>query len=140
MEWIENYHEDHKAVLIMLAKLEGNILDLKHGMATPNSMLEFQEFGEIIKTVILPHFKNEEKTIYPEASAVDDEMRLYIKDMYEEHNKLYKAFDQYQQAVEAGDNEQIIASGLQITELLRQHILKEEDEIPNMLRKKRTTD
>lgn len=63
MDWLKVYHDDHKAVLVLLAKFEGNILDLRAGLATPNTFVEFKEFGDVIRNVILPHFKSEESKV-----------------------------------------------------------------------------
>lgn len=66
MDWMKTYHEDHKSVLVLLAKFTGNILDLKAGLSTPYTFVEFKEFADVINNVIIPHFKKEETTIYAE--------------------------------------------------------------------------
>ncbi|MFZ5640385.1 MAG: hypothetical protein ACOY4Q_06815 [Bacillota bacterium] len=43
MSWLEGYHEDHMAVLLLLEKMEGNIQYLEAGQAGPNMIYDFKE-------------------------------------------------------------------------------------------------
>lgn len=133
MDWLQVYHDDHKGVLLLLAKLEGNIMDLKAGYPSPNPYLEFEEFAQVIKNVIIPHFKNEEITVYNETSEVGPEEQAFIKKMLMEHEALYSVFDKYFEAVEERDNQKIIELSGTLIHVLRHHISKEEDELPNLV-------
>ncbi|PKM82692.1 MAG: hypothetical protein CVU89_04110 [Firmicutes bacterium HGW-Firmicutes-14] len=133
MDWMKNYHEDHKAVLILLAKLEGNILDLKAGLATPNTFVEFQEFGDVIRNVIIPHFKNEEEDIYVRVSDTGIKGREFIDKMLQEHEALYALFDNYLEAVKKKDTGSLVEVSGTLDQVLRHHIIKEEDDLPEFL-------
>ncbi len=91
MRWLNRFHDEHAAVEIILTKLEGNLKDIEHGEAGANVIWELKEFVEIINNVIIPHFKAEEKDVYPEALRVSGD-KSFISSMYEEHNLLYDAF------------------------------------------------
>lgn len=133
MNWLKNYHDDHKAVLLLLAKLEGNIMDLKAGYPSPNPYLEFEEFAEVIENVIIPHFKHEEVTVYKDLSAVGPEEQIFIKNMLQEHEALYNVFDKYFRAVEERNNQKLIEISGTLIHVLRHHILKEEDDLPKLM-------
>lgn len=133
MNWLQVYQDDHKGVLLLLAKLEGNIMDLKTGYPSPNPYLEFEEFAQVIKNVIIPHFKNEEVTVYKEVTTVGPEEQVFIKNMLMEHEALYSVFDQYFKAIEERDNQKIIEISGTLIHVLRHHILKEEDELPKLM-------
>ncbi len=133
MNWLKVYQDDHKAVLLLLAKLEGNIMDLKAGYPSPNPYLEFEEFAHVIKDVIIPHFKNEEVTVYKDVSEAGPEEQSFIKNMLMEHKALYSVFDQFFNAVEERDNQKIIEISGTLIQVLRHHIIKEEDELPKLM-------
>jgi len=93
MLWLNRFHEDHMAVVRLLAKLEGNLKDIEYGEAGVNAIWDLREFAELIKNVIIPHFKDEEKIVYPKASGVNEEGHHFIAGMYDEHTALYEAFE-----------------------------------------------
>ena len=107
MLWLNRFQEDHMAVVRLLAKLEGNLKDLEYGEAGVNAIWDLREFAEIIRNVIIPHFKNEEKTVYPKASGVGGEARKFMTGMCEEHEDLYVAFEGFFKALggETGEKE-----------------------------------
>lgn len=133
MNWLKNYHEDHMAVLLLLAKFEGNIMSLRAGQATPNTFTEFTEFGDVIKGVVIPHFKSEETGIYKNISESGPDGKEFIDNMLQEHIALYKLFDQYLAAVEALDNDKLIEISDTLEKVLRHHIHQEEEEIPKIM-------
>lgn len=135
MNWLKTYHEDHLSVLVLLAKLEGNIMSLRAGQDTPHLFIEFNEFGDVIKNVIIPHFKNEETKIYKTISESGADGKKFIDVMLQEHNALYELFDRYFAAVETKNNDEIIETSEIIEKVLRHHIIKEEDEIPKFINK-----
>lgn len=94
MRWLNKFHDEHAAVEILLIKLEGNLKDIEHGEAGANVIWELKEFVEIINNVIIPHFKAEEKDVYPEALRVSGD-KSFITGMYDEHNLLYDAFARF---------------------------------------------
>ncbi|HWI54058.1 MAG TPA: hemerythrin domain-containing protein [Desulfobacteria bacterium] len=126
------YHDDHKEVLLLLAKLEGNVMDLKAGYPSPNPYLEFEEFAQVIENVIIPHFKNEEVTVYKDVSGHGPEEQEFIKKMLMEHDALYTVFDQYFRAVKERDNQKMIEISGTLIHVLRHHILREEDDLPKL--------
>ncbi len=132
MDWLKNYHEDHMSVLLLISKLDGNIMDLEAGESRPHLKFELDEFGEVLKNVIIPHFKNEEVAIYPKAAAID---KNFTDKMYAEHNLLYSLIDEYLKALKPFNKEQLIKTAHSITEILREHIEKEESILPNLLEK-----
>jgi len=134
MDWMKTYHEDHKSVMILLAKFTGNVMDLKAGMSTPNTIVEFKEFADIINNVIIPHFKSEETTIYAEIKKKSPAGSDFIDDMLQEHEELYSLFDAYITAVEAQDTTIIIDISTRLEHVLRHHIIKEEDHLPSFLK------
>lgn len=91
MLWLNKFHDEHAAVGFILTKLEGNLKDIEHGEAGANVIWELKEFVEIINNVIIPHFKAEEKDVYPEALRLSED-KGFITSMYDEHNLLYDAF------------------------------------------------
>jgi len=107
VKWLSRFHDDHMAVVRLLPKLEGNLKDLEHGEAGVNAIWDLREFAEIIRNVIIPHFKNEEKTVYPKASGVGEEAQKFMTGMYKEHEDLYEAFEGFFKALggEAGEKE-----------------------------------
>lgn len=133
MDWLKAYHDDHKAVLLLLAKLEGNVMDLKAGYPSPNPYLEFEEFADVIKNVITPHFKNEEVTVYKDVAGTSEEGQAFIEKMLQEHKALYSLFEQYINAIEERDDNKIVEVSGTLIHVLRHHILKEEDEMPKLL-------
>jgi hemerythrin-like domain-containing protein len=132
MTWIDHYREDHKAVLLLLAKLDGNIREIEKGQARPNNMLEFEEFGEVIKKVIIPHFKGEEDEIYPNLVQINPSAAKFVEDMLGEHHKLHQAFGDFLEATEQARQEKLVQSGKVLLQLLKKHIEKEEDVIPKL--------
>ncbi|MCL6635322.1 MAG: hemerythrin domain-containing protein [Peptococcaceae bacterium] len=99
MSWLKRFHEDHMAVVRLLAKLEGNLKDIEYDEAGENAIWDLKEFGDLLKKVVIPHFKEEEKTTYPRAAAVDEEGRQFISGMYGEHKDLYEAFEGFFRAL-----------------------------------------
>lgn len=99
MVWMNRFHDDHMAVVRILPKLEGILKDIEHGEAGLNAAWELKEFEDLITKVIIPHFKDEEKDVYPLASSVDKEGHDFILKMYEEHNNLYEAFEGFSKAM-----------------------------------------
>jgi len=134
MDWMKTYHEDHKSVLVLLAKFTGNILDLKAGLSTPYTFVEFKEFADVINNVIIPHFKKEETTIYAEIRKKSPAGSDFIDEMLREHEELYTLFDAYAHAVEIQDTEKIIAISSRLDHVLRHHIMKEEDQLGSFLK------
>lgn len=132
MDWLDNYQDDHKAVLLLLAKLEGNLQYLKSGTETPNVYAEFREFADVVKNVIIPHFKSEETGIYKDIRKLEAEGTHFADDMIKEHNVLYPLFERFVTAVEAEDKEKLIEAGDLLIQVLSHHILKEEDEMPRL--------
>ncbi len=94
MRWLKRFHDEHAAVDYILIKLEGNLKDIEHGAAGMNVIWELKEMVDIINNVIIPHFKAEEKDVYPEALRLSDD-KSFIMGMYEEHNILYDAFAEF---------------------------------------------
>jgi len=136
LDWLKNYHEDHEAVLLLLAKLEGNMLYFKTGMETPHTFMEFKEFADVIKNVIIPHFKSEESGVYKDVGDYDQKGRQFADLMIQEHEALYPLFESYMEAVEAKDKEKLLDIGGKMEAVLRHHILKEEREMPRLYRLK----
>ena len=134
MDWLKTFHDDHKDVLILLAKLEGNVMDLKAGLDTPNTFVEFREFGDIIKNVLLPHFKQEETGIYKKVGEYGSDERTFIDNMLQEHEALYSLFAQYLKAVDDLDKGKLIEIGATLGSVLTHHITKEEDTLPHMVK------
>ena len=99
MLWLNRFHDDHMALVRVLPKLEGNLKDIEYGEAGPNVAWELREFAELVRNVVIPHFKEEERIVYPKASGVSDEGHKFILSMYEEHNTLYEAFDGFFKAL-----------------------------------------
>ncbi|MDA8234662.1 MAG: hemerythrin domain-containing protein [Clostridia bacterium] len=135
MTWTKGYHEDHMAVLVLLAKLEGNLKDLEKGQYNCGINLDFKEFGDIIKTVIIPHFKKEETDVYPQIAKIDTTSEHIIDKMLEEHRQLYDSFGDYLQAIDETDNQALIRSGHEILRVLGHHIHKEEELLPKLIKK-----
>mgnify|MGYP000881671980 CR=1 FL=1 len=67
MSWLQLFHDEHTALYFILPKFEGNLKDIEHGEAGENVIWELREFAEIIKDVLIPHFREEEKNVYPRA-------------------------------------------------------------------------
>lgn len=101
MLWLNRFHDDHMAVVRILPRLEGTLKDIEYGEAGPNAVWDLKEFADLIKNVIIPHFKEEEKIVYPRASSVDKAGHDFILTMYDEHNELYEAFDGFIKIIEA---------------------------------------
>lgn len=93
MSWLQRFHDEHTALFAILPKLEGNLKDIEHGEAGENVIWELREFARIIKDVIIPHFRDEEKNAYPKASQASEEGEKFIAEMYEEHTLLYETFE-----------------------------------------------
>lgn len=135
MSWLEHYHEDHMSVLLLVEKLEGNIKYLEAGQAGPNIIFEFKEFGDVLREVIIPHFKNEETGIYPAVAKINAAANSFINAMLEDHAVLYKAFDEFLAGLEPADFERLKAAGGEIIPVLRRHIHKEEEFISDLAHK-----
>ena len=102
MLWQQKFHDEHTALFSILPKLEGNLKDIEHGEAGENVIWELREFAQIIKDVIIPHFQDEEKNVYPKASQASEEGKKFIAGMYEEHNLLYETFEGYLKSLGQG--------------------------------------
>lgn len=139
MTWIDSYHQDHKAVLLLLVKLEGNLTETEKGQTRPNIMLEFEEFGDVIKQVIIPHFTGEEEDVYPQLVKANPVAGKFVDDMLEDHRILHKAFNDYLEALDSALNpanqDKLIKSGKVMLQLLMKHIEKEEDVVPELLKR-----
>lgn len=133
MNWLKTYHDDHDSVLVLLAKLEGNIKDLQSGQDTPNIFTEFVEFGDVIKDVWIPHFKREETGVYQTIANSGPEGEKFIDFMLREHQALYKLFDQYFAAVESRDKGKLIEISNTLEKVLRHHVHQEEERVPQFL-------
>lgn len=107
MLWQQRFHDEHTALFSILPKLEGNLKDIEHGEAGENVIWELREFGQIIKDVLIPHFKKEEKIIYPQASQASEEGKKFIERMYEEHNLLYETFEGFLKSLGEGPGVEI---------------------------------
>ncbi len=135
INWIDNYHEDHMAVLRLLAKLDGNIKEIDMGTKRQHVDMEFKEFADVIKDVIIPHFKQEESGIYARINEVSEKHQNFIKNMLDEHERLYLVFDQYITAADPLEEQAIIEPAKTIIEVLERHIKKEEEAIPILAKK-----
>ncbi len=135
MTWLDRYHEDHKSVLLLLAKLEGNLTEMEKGQTRPNIMLEFEEFGDVIKQVIIPHFKAEEEDAYPKLVKLNPAAAQFVDNMLEDHRKLHKAFKEYLAALGPANQDKLIKSGKIMLQLLMKHIEKEENALPELLKR-----
>jgi iron-sulfur cluster repair protein YtfE (RIC family) len=135
MSWLEGYHEDHMAVLLLLEKMEGNIRYMEAGQAGPNMIYDFKEFGDVLREVIIPHFKNEEEGIYPSLAKINAAAKSFVDAMLADHAVLYKAFDEFLGGLEQSDLGRLTAAGRQIIPVLRKHIHKEEELVPELARK-----
>lgn len=100
MIWMEKFHNDHLSIMGILSKLEGNLMDIEHGEAGYNVIWELQEFADLINNVLIPHFNEEDKVVYPRAAGVSEEGRVFIDGMNNERKLLYQAFAGYVQAME----------------------------------------
>lgn len=105
MLWLKRFHDDHMALVRILPKLEGNLRDIEAGEAGENVIWDLKEFAELLRNVVIPHFIEEEKTVYPKASEVDNDGRQFIAGMYDEHKALYEAFGGFFKSLK-GDNRQ----------------------------------
>ncbi|WP_366924672.1 hemerythrin domain-containing protein [Metallumcola ferriviriculae] len=135
MSWVKHYHDDHMAVMRLLAKLEGNIKEIEMGEKRTHLNLELEEFARVIREVIIPHFKHEETGIYARIAEVSEEERDFINRMLEEHRRLYVAFEDYLSAVDSLDEAKLAAAGKIIIDILAKHIKKEELVIPKIAAK-----
>ena len=133
MDWLKIYHQDHKTVLVLLAKFTGNVLDLKAGLSTPHTFVEFREFTDVIKNVIIPHFQGEETGLYKQVIETGPSGREFINHMLKEHEKLYVLFEVFTTAVANEDTQKIIEISTDLDDMLRRHIMKEEDDLPKFL-------
>jgi len=138
MSWFKRFHDDHRAVYFLLAKLEGNILDLPYQGLHPNMVTEFEEFVEVIDGELKPHFRAEEEDIYPRAAGLGPSEAEFIEGMLEEHRRLHAAFEGFRRAVAERDAEGIIRHGKAIVRDLREHIEKEEEDVRRMVRQAET--
>lgn len=101
MDWLKRFHDDHAALVRILSKLEGNLKDIEHGEAGANVIWELKEFVELFHNVVIPHFKAEEKTVYPRlAAGAGPGLTELIDSLYEEHNRLYEAFEGFAEALQ----------------------------------------
>ena len=136
MGWLNRFHDEHKAVQYVLMKLEGNLKDIEHGESDANVIWELKEFAEIIDNVIIPHFKAEEKDVYPEALRLSKDEK-FIAQMYDDHNILYEAFEGFNDSIgkenlgiklkEGGKLARIISKSRNIDKI---EVPKNLDEIP----------
>ncbi|HBC93883.1 MAG TPA: hypothetical protein DCZ10_13560 [Pelotomaculum sp.] len=100
MDWLKRFQDDHAALIRIISKLEGNLKDIEYGEAGVNVIWELREFVELVRNVVIPHFKAEEETIYPRLSAgAGKDLSEFIASLYEEHNQLYEAFDGFNKAL-----------------------------------------
>ncbi|TEB17416.1 hypothetical protein Psfp_00640 [Pelotomaculum sp. FP] len=100
MDWLKRFHDDHAALMRIISKLEGNLKDIEYGEAGVNVIWELREFVELVRNVVIPHFKSEEETVYPRLSVgASKDHREFIASLYEEHNQLYEAFDGFNKAL-----------------------------------------
>lgn len=139
MEWIEHFHKDHMEVLLLLTKLEGNLLEVRHlGKLRSGIILECKEFLEVVDKVIKPHFKLEEDKLYPEVAAKGEQAKLFIDLMLADHQKLYTAFNEFNGAVYCENPADLVTAGDNILAVLKNHIEKEELDIPAIMGGKST--
>ncbi|NMA53003.1 MAG: hemerythrin domain-containing protein [Peptococcaceae bacterium] len=118
MDWLKRFHDDHAAIVLMLSKLEGNLRDIEHGEAGGNVLWELKEFSDMFNHVVVPHFKEEEVSVYPRlAAGAGEELSKLVDSLYEEHNQLYEAFDGFAKSfqdaaplAEMQDNARLIAA------------------------------
>lgn len=138
MDWIEHFHKDHMEVLLLLTKLEGNLREVQHvGKLRSGVLLESREFVEVVEKVIRPHFLREEEYIYPAVVKLNPHASEFINTMLEEHQELYSAFDRFKAAVEEENPVDLITSGESVLRFLKNHIVKEEKQIPALLQQGR---
>lgn len=100
MDWLKKFQEDHANMARIISKLEGNLKDIEYGEAGVNVIWELREFAELVHNVVIPHFRAEEETVYPELAVhAGEELSEFIDILYEEHNRLYEAFDGFTKAL-----------------------------------------
>jgi len=134
MDWIKHFNQDHMEVLLLLTKLDGNLQEVKHlGKVRSGILLECEEFLEVVEKVILPHFQAEEEHLYPTLVKRNPQASGFVEIMLQEHQELYEDFERFKVAVKAGEPADLITSGEGILRFLKDHILKEEKEIPVLL-------
>lgn len=104
MLWMEKFHHEHMAIIAILPKLEGNLMEIEHGEAGHNVIWELHEFADLIMNVLIPHFNEEDKVVYPQAAGVSEEGRVFIDGMNNEHKLLYQAFAGYVQAMKGAQS------------------------------------
>jgi hemerythrin-like domain-containing protein len=104
--WLKRFHDDHANLIRILNKLEGNLKDIKYGVAGVNVVWDLREFVELVNNVVIPHFREEEKSVYPRLSAnANEDLRQLIESLYREHDLLYEAFDGFARALHDVDDQ-----------------------------------
>lgn len=89
---------------------------------------------EIVDEVIRPHFVREEEHIYPAVAAAGQAGKEFVAEMLAEHQELYAAFNRFAAAVTAEVPGDLLSSGELILQFLKSHIVKEETQIPALLK------
>ena len=137
MGWVEHFQKDHRATELLLAKLEGNLREIAHsGRVRQGILLECRELLEIVEQVIRPHFAREEEHIYPAVAATGQAGKEFAAEMLAEHQALFDAFNKFASAVTAEVPAELLSAGEVILKFLKDHIVKEDTQIPALLRDK----
>ncbi len=126
---IRRFEEEHAVALEALKRLEAAAEALRIGVPAAPQLAIAREVHGLLCGAVRRHNEDEERALFP---LLGDEAP--IGPFLEEHETLWKLEADLSAAIDRGDREQVARQGLEIVDLLRTHIRRENDVLFPMAR------
>jgi hemerythrin-like domain-containing protein len=126
---IRRFEEEHTVALSALDRLEAAAETLRTGAPAGPQLAIAREVHGLLCGAVRQHNEDEERALFPLLGG-----EAPIGPFLEEHEALWKLEADLAAAIERGDREQVAHRSLEIVDLLRTHIHRENDVLFPMAR------
>lgn len=129
MDPIRRFEEEHVVALAALDRLEAAAETLRTGAPAEPQLAIAREVHGLLCGAVRRHNEDEERALFP-LLGEDAPLGPFL----EEHDTLWKLEADLEAAIDRGDRDQVARQALEIVDLLRTHIRRENDVLFPMAR------
>lgn len=126
---IHRFEEEHEVALAALTRLEGAAEALRNGEPVESHFAIVREVHGLLCSAVRQHNEDEERALFP-VLGEDAPLGPFLA----EHGTLWKLEEDLAASVDRGDRERVAHVALEIVDLLRTHIQRENDVLFPMAR------
>jgi hemerythrin-like domain-containing protein len=126
---IRRFEEEHDVALAALTQLEGAAEALRSGEASERHFATARQVHAVLCGAVRRHNEDEERALFP-VLAEDAPLGPFL----DEHETLWKLEEQLAASLDDGDRDRVARVALEIVDLLRTHIQRENEMLFPMAR------